>query len=174
MRRMTIAGLFLLLLCAMPARAAVTPLRQPVGIGSQLIFYYDTRDGFTPLLPTTTTFADERDGRDPPLDRILAWERTPGATGGRWTGTLAIRNERVALTLTFRQDGDTWTGTIDSDDFGLKGAALKDVRWMRGELRATWDAGGAWELRARSGADLLIGTVTRQGNVCPIVLVRPN
>jgi len=134
----------------------------------------DTRDGFTPLLPTTTTFADERDGRDPPLDRILAWERTPGAPGGRWTGTLAIRNERVALTLTFRQDGDTWTGTIDSDDFGLKGAALKDVRWIRGELRATWDAGGAWKLRARPGGNLLIGTVTRQGNVCPIALTRQN
>jgi hypothetical protein len=134
----------------------------------------DTRDGFTPLLPTTTSFADERDGRDPPLDQILAWERTPGPPGGRWTGTLAIRNERVALTLTFRQDGDIWMGTIDSDDFGLKDAALKEVRWMRGELRATWDAGGAWELRARPGRDLLIGTVTRQGNVCPIVLTRQN
>ncbi len=48
MRRMTVAGgLFTLLLCAMPAFAAVTPLKQPAGVGSQLIFYYDTRPGFT-------------------------------------------------------------------------------------------------------------------------------
>lgn len=48
MRRMTVAtGLFLLLLCAMPASAVVTPLQQPAALGSQLIFYYDTRPGFT-------------------------------------------------------------------------------------------------------------------------------
>jgi hypothetical protein len=41
------AALFLLILCAMPADAVVTPLEQPAGIGSQLIFYYDTRPGFT-------------------------------------------------------------------------------------------------------------------------------
>lgn len=48
MRRMTVAtGLCLLLLCAMPASAVVTPLQQPAALGSQLIFYYDTRPGFT-------------------------------------------------------------------------------------------------------------------------------
>jgi len=131
----------------------------------------DTRDGFTPLLPTETFFADDREGRDPPLDRILGWEKTPSRLEGRWSGTLAIRNERVVVSLAVSEQGG-WKATIGSEDLGLADAPLEDVAVHDGELRGTFDAGGPWELRARPGGNLLIGTVTRQGNVCPIVLSR--
>ncbi len=49
MRRLMTIGwaLALLLTSARTTHAAVTPLVQPANVGSQLIFYYDTRDGFT-------------------------------------------------------------------------------------------------------------------------------
>ncbi len=55
MRRMSVAGgLFILLSCALPVCAEVAPLSQPAGTGSQLIFYYDTRPGFTTFLNIRT------------------------------------------------------------------------------------------------------------------------
>lgn len=49
MRRLMAIGwaLALVLGSARTTHSAVTPLVQPASVGSQLIFYYDTRDGFT-------------------------------------------------------------------------------------------------------------------------------
>jgi hypothetical protein len=132
----------------------------------------DVRDGFTPLIPTDTFFADEHDGRDPPLERILAWEHTPARLEGRWSGTLVIHSDRADVRLVLRQDDGAWTATMDSDGFGYKERVLEHVQFVGNELRASWNDGGTWELRARPGRDLLIGTVTTHGNVCPIVLTR--
>jgi hypothetical protein len=49
------AALFIPLLCAMLVSAAVTPIKQPAGVGSQLILYYDTRPGFTTFVNIRNT-----------------------------------------------------------------------------------------------------------------------
>lgn len=93
MRRLAALGgaLVLMLGGVITTHADVAPLAQPESVGAQLIFYYDTREGFT-------TFANisqlEIDDRGPVTVQIDFWGPT-FETKISQTITLGVREQRV-------------------------------------------------------------------------------
>ena len=134
----------------------------------------DARDAIEPLVPASPTIADLRSGRDPALEALRVFDRSPAdpvAHAGHWRGTISVPFRSPELQIELADDG--LSGVLIVPAFGVERAAFRLTQagpgWWLGEPPVR---GRTAKLALRFGDGQAVGWINHRGNRFPLVIAR--
>lgn len=129
----------------------------------------DERDGVTPHLAMTESYADWQARRDPVLEVALAGFSTAAPPAGNWRGIVGYRNFREVFELSVAADS-AW---VSIPGFGIERVPLGSVARTSGRLAGAFEVGPREaQLEVIEVGDRLAGIVAYRGRRLPVVLER--